>query len=697
MIIYCLISAFLNAAASLVLGGIVFSKKPRDARNLTFTGVTLFVALWSAFYFLWQIADNAAGALFYIRWFSAAAIPIPALYFHFTTELTGRRRPKEVWAGYLLTLPFLPLSFTPLIVRGLRPKLMFAYWPEPGLLYPVYLGVFFYFIVRSWQLLYEEYRVSRFLRRNQLLYVLAYTVTGFVGGATNFLLWYDLPVPPFGNVLVGAYMIGVGYSIVRFRLMDFDLLIARLLAYGLIVGLLAALTPLLAEGLSRLPVHSDLSVLLFPASLIATAIMFWLIPVLRVKVDTLLEQQVLGDRLANRDLLRRLVAKLSSAQDENELFQEVVVGLGTAFEVSNVAIYTRIEFEADYRRRTGIGPKGSPELFPGAGPLARILQEHRRTVLLDELVHSPVVENQEYFRELRRKQLIELAVPIFGDSFFYGFLTLGPRRSNALYTDADVSLLEAIGLQIGLNLRARQLERRTSQTEKLISLGTLAAGLAHELRNPLTSIQTFTALLKERPGDQEVLSGFSEVVQRDVSRIASIVDNVAAFAESNKVEMAAVPLSDVLRTVAEIVRPELQRTGTRLQLPEGVAPAPIRGNHSQLLQVFINIVQNALQALEGRPDACITVEFETSSTADNEPLVCVRVVDNGPGIDAAVLPHIFDPFTTTKATGERRGKHGMGLGLAIVKRIIQHHHGEIHVDSLPGTGTTFRIYLPILT
>ncbi|MFI5336203.1 MAG: ATP-binding protein [Opitutales bacterium] len=692
MILYCLISSFLNAAASLVLGGVVFSKKPRDARTITFTGVTLFVALWSAFYFLWQTADSTASALVYIRWFSAAAIPIPVLYFHFTTKLTGRERPREVLAGYLISLPFVPLSFTSWIVTGLRPKLMFPWWPDPGRLYPFYLAVFFYFILRSWQLLFQEYRAARFLRRNQLLYVFAYTVIGFAGGATNFLLWYDLPVPPVGNILVGVYMIGVGYAVVRFRLMEFDLLMARLLAYGILVGILAALIPLLTAVIAWFHVAGGGNVSLFMISLPATGLLFWLIPALRQRVDALLEQRVLGDRLSNRELLRSLAGRLSSAQGEPELYHDVVAGLTAALDVDDVALYTRTEFETDFTRRAGAGA----DVFPEPSPLARTLRESQRSLLLDEVAHGPADERRGYFQELRRKQGIEMAVPVFGDSFFYGFITLGPRRGHALYTDADVSLLEAIGLQVGLNLRARQLERRTSQTEKLISLGTLAAGLAHELRNPLTSIQTFSALLKERHPDPEALQEFSAVVQRDVNRIASIVENVAAFAESNKVDMTAVQLAEVLRAVADIVRPELQRTGTRLVLPAGPEPAPILGNHSQLLQVFINLVQNALQALEGRPDACITVEFEARRTSDTEPLVCVTVGDNGPGIDAAVLPYIFEPFTTTKATGERRGKHGMGLGLAIVKRIIQHHHGEIHVDSQPGQGTVFRVYLPLL-
>jgi signal transduction histidine kinase len=180
-----------------------------------------------------------------------------------------------------------------------------------------------------------------------------------------------------------------------------------------------------------------------------------------------------------------------------------------------------------------------------------------------------------------------------------------------------------------------------------------------------------------------------------VNRIASIVENVAAFAESNHVQMSAVNLFEVLTAAAEIARPELQRTQVELAMPAAETPR-VMANYSQLLQVFLNLVQNAVQAMDGRPSSRLTIGFELKLGIP-QPLLCVSLSDNGPGIEPALLPHIFDPFTTTKATGERRGKHGMGLGLAIVKRIVQHHHGEIHVSSVLGQGTTFRVYLPAVS
>ena len=699
MILYCTLSSAINCLASLALALAVFLRRPRTATSVTFGWFAVSVTLWSMAYLLWQLAADRGAALFYSRLLTAAAIIVPVAYFHCVFCLLGLRRGPVVWLSYAGALVFSGLAFTPLLIKGIAPKPPFPFWPQPGVLYALYLAFFAVYVVASLTMLVRGFRAADGLQRNQLRLVTIGTAIGFLGGSTNFFLWYDIPIPPVGNGLVTIYVVAVGYAIIRFRLMEVNLLAARLAAYTALIGILSLVTPAIVAAIGRLPLAEGYSISLVPvliASFFATAAAFILTPALRRRVDAFLERRVLGNRLADRALLRGLASKISSATDENALMLEVVHSLADALNAAEVAVYTRTEFETDFTRRAATGgslPADLPQ-FQQNSPLVQALQAAGRGLILDEEVHAAADELRNYFSALRRKQHMVVAVPIIGDTIFYGFLTLGSRADQALYNDVDVSLVETIGLQIGLNLRARQLERRASQTEKLISLGTLAAGLAHELRNPLVSIQTFSALLKERGTELDFQQEFSAVVQRDVSRIASIVENVAAFAESNKVQMTAVNLSEVLRAAAEIVRPELVRTNVELVLPAAEV-ARVTANYSQLLQVFLNLMQNSVQAMEGRPGSRLAVSFELRPGAP-QPLLCVSLTDNGPGIDPALLPHVFEPFTTTKSTGARLGKHGMGLGLAIVKRIIQNHHGEINVTSTVDQGTTFRVYLPQL-
>lgn len=695
MILYCILTSAINAAASLALSLLVFWRQPRNQANLAFSWFALTGALWSAFYFLWQISGNAADAEMATRLLTASAILIPIAYFHFVLRLLERKRLLELRIGYGLAAVFAALSFSRSLTTGVAPKAGFPYWPEPGPLYPVYLLVFFYFVIATVLMLWRGLKEAEGLERNQLRLVLLGTSIGFLGGSTNYFLWYDIPIPPVGNALVAVYVGAVAYAIIRFRLMEVNLLAARWATYTVIIALLSLATPGIVAAIGQLPIAAQYDIKLTPilfASFIATAATFAIIPALRRRVDSFLEQRVLGDRLPDRALLRGLVTKINSAADENAMLKEVVNSLAAALDVNKVSVYTRTEFDPRYSLRAVSAEwAGERPGFADQATLISALQGADHSIILDETVHAAREEARGYFIDLRRRCHVEVAVPITGDTLFYGFITLGIRADHALYNEVDVSLLDAIGLQIGLNLRARQLERRSSQTEKLISLGTLAAGLAHELRNPLVSIQTFSSLLKERGTEIDFLQEFGPIVQRDVNRIASIVENVAAFAESNRVQMTSVSVSEVLNAAAEIVRPELQRVGVDLVLP--ASASRVTGNYSQLLQVFLNLIQNAVQAMEGRSDSRMVVGFDTQ-LGGPLPLLCVTLSDNGPGIDPSMLPHIFDPFTTTKATGERRGKHGMGLGLAIVKRIVQHHLGEIQVASTPGGGTTFRVFLP---
>ena len=224
-----------------------------------------------------------------------------------------------------------------------------------------------------------------------------------------------------------------------------------------------------------------------------------------------------------------------------------------------------------------------------------------------------------------------------------------------------------------------------------------AAGLAHELRNPLVSIQTFSALLKEHGHESEFQQEFGTIMQRDVGRIASIVENIAAFAANHDVPFTAVKVEEVIKGAAEIVHPELTRTGVQLQFSSRRPVPPVHGNFSQLLQVLVNLFQNAIQALEGRPAGRITVTLTEQARDRLTSMLCITVADNGPGIDPVLLSRVFEPFATTKSTGDERNKRGMGLGLAIVRRIVQYHQGAIDVTSERGAGATFHVYLPTVT
>jgi PAS domain S-box-containing protein len=230
-------------------------------------------------------------------------------------------------------------------------------------------------------------------------------------------------------------------------------------------------------------------------------------------------------------------------------------------------------------------------------------------------------------------------------------------------------------------------EQQLRRAERLASLGTLIAGVAHELNNPLSAIKGFAQLMlmDDRPEeDREAL----EIMRREAERAAKIVADlrlVARQTQESGADRAPVDLNEVVRHVVKLRRYALTTRNVELREDLSERLPAVLGDRSQLEQVLLNLVVNAEQALSG-------VEGERRLILRTRPSgggVAVHVVDNGPGIRPDHLDRVFDPFWTTKAPGE-----GTGLGLSLVHSLVAEHGGEVRVDSEPGKGAAFTVTLP---
>lgn len=697
MIIYCIVTAVLNVLSGVILGLSVLFKDRKRHENHLFAWFTASFAAWSFFYLLWQLSDDADSALTYTRLLTGAAIYIPVTYFHFVTRLIGRAGRVEIAIGYMAAIALSCFTMTPYLVRTVEPEMMFPFWPKGGELFLPYIITFLYFTVRSWVRSLVAFKKAVYWRKKQLGYVCACTMVGWMGGLTNFLLWFGIKVPPVGNGLAMVYIFGVSYAMMRFRLADMNVVLIKGAAYLLFVAIMAAPIPLIVFSLEALVPEEmpelNRAIMYLGAFLGALAIVL-VFPLFRRRLENAVEERTSG---ADRRGLSEHIRRISLIADATQLFQETVEVVSRGLDVLNVAVYCRTEHSGGYPLRASIGFPEDVQVRESLSErdwIIRRAQSSGSVTVMYELEQGQ--ERGADWREmesLRREAGIEVIVPIKGDNVFFGVLVCGQRKDLRLYSDLAISLLEAVALQLGLTMRARQLERQANQAEKLIALGTLAAGLAHEIRNPLVSIRTFGALIEEQGGDPEFRREFKAVVERDVNRIGSIIDHVAAFAENSQVKFTAVRVSDVIGGVYDIARPEFTRGDVRLVVASAEMPA-VLGNYGQLTQVFLNLFQNAIQAMEGRGDSRIEVSFQLLSPEPGKHAVLTTIHDNGPGIDETVRTRIFDPFVTTKATGDPGARRGMGLGLAIVKRIVDGHGGSIDVVSQPGQGTSFFVQLP---
>jgi PAS domain S-box-containing protein len=259
------------------------------------------------------------------------------------------------------------------------------------------------------------------------------------------------------------------------------------------------------------------------------------------------------------------------------------------------------------------------------------------------------------------------------------------------------------------------LEEQVRRSQRLAALGQMAAGVAHEIRNPLNTIRGFTQLLQE--GMAKIFAGlppqalapgiptgaqlneFTDIIRDEIARMNNIVQDMLDFTRRREPTLASLDLVALLRELTREMEPEAREVGVTLIFNENAeAPPLIRADADKLRQVFRNILRNALQA--SKRGGIVTADIQLthgvflrdrekkSTSLAHRPEAAVRICDEGPGIPADVLPKIFDPFFTTKDVGT-------GLGLSICQKIIDEHEGRIDVESELGKGATFTVCLPI--
>ncbi|MFH1684225.1 MAG: histidine kinase N-terminal 7TM domain-containing protein, partial [Candidatus Margulisiibacteriota bacterium] len=229
---YFAFSALVNGLTSVLLGIYVLKRGFKSPLNKSYSFFAFSVFFWSLGYFFWQLSSTAANALFWSRVLMAGAILTPVAYFNFSLWLTNKYNDKK-WESnisFLVCAIFLGLSFTPMIVKEVSKKLFFTFWPNPGLMYLPFLLMFFFYAIYSLYIMYTVYRRASGHLKAQIMYVFIGTAIGFAGGSTNYFLWYDVPIPPFANILVLAYPILLAYAITKHRLMDISVVISRLVA-----------------------------------------------------------------------------------------------------------------------------------------------------------------------------------------------------------------------------------------------------------------------------------------------------------------------------------------------------------------------------------------------------------------------------------------------------------------------------------
>ena len=693
------ISGLVNGLTATAVGVYVFTRGYTDRRYQTYGLFCLSLSVWSYSYYFWLVSRTPEEAIFWVKCLMAGAIFIPLTNLHHILELLKNPPAwrRWVWLGYLACLGFLYYNlFSNLFVKRVSPKLEFPFWPEPGPAFHLFLVFFFCCFVYFLYLLAHEARGSSGLRQNQLKYLILALSLGYIGGATNFPLWYDLPVLPIGNILVSFYVLLFCYAVVKFRLLDIEILIKRGLIYALtLLGLLIPCYLLTIAAQQFL--FGAISYAFSIFTLFLFLVVAFLFPKFRFQTEEALERVFFHKRTNYRETLLRSSREMVAIVDLENLSDSLVKTVSRAFGTEAASLYLLDETKGVYNLKANIRRERDGYLqgmLPKSDPLIQCLTTNQEGVVKEELEMAKDIIGLQVAEKMGELEA-EISVPIISKQNLIGILNLGHKEEKQIYSSEDLELLSTLANQAAIALENARLYENLKQSQdtlrradRLSSLGLLTAGLAHEIRNPLVAIRTFTQLLPERYNDAEFREGFQGLALKEVDRICGLINDLLSFARPSRPNVAEENMNDVVDGIARILETEAKEKGVEIARDFGLDLPKVWIDREQMKQVFMNLILNAIQAMREGGSIFISTRLISRDEAGHSgQFVQVEVRDTGIGIPAENLDHIFDPFFTSK-------DEGSGLGLSISHQIVQEHGGYVTVESKLDVGTTFFVNLP---
>ena len=543
---YYAIVQFINAILFFSIGLFIYLNDKKSKLHKTFFLFCLSGAVWMGCYVIWLFAASYTAGLFWIRTLHIGAIFIPTTYLHHILIFLGYgnedRKKLFIKICYVLSFFFLSISYSPIFIKDVTQKLSFPYWPEPGPAYHFYIIYLVGSSLYSWYLMAKKYKsTSGKKEQDQIKYVLIASMLAFIGGETNFFLFYNIQIPPVGDFLMVLYPIGIAYVILRHKLFGITIIIRKGLVYSML-------------------------------GTIVTSIFFALMLVIEKFFQGLVGYQT--------------------------LFVTLVVGFLLTF---------------------------------GFTPLKNFLQ-----------------------RFVDRR-------------FFHG-------------------TLEEIATE------NEHLHQEMLKQDRIKAVATLAASMAHEIKNPLTVIKTYTDFLPERHEDEKFISDFVRLVKPQVEKINFTVQQLLDFSKQSIPDLKPVNIHHVITEVLEFLSGDFLKSRIMPQIQFSNDDVIILADNNQLKQVFLNLFLNAIDAMPRGGRLIVSGSLGSDKNANpqnNSKFLEVHIKDTGEGISQENLKRIFNPFFTTKPTGT-------GLGLSVVHDILEQHKATIKAESEKGEGATFVIRFPVI-
>lgn len=700
------ISSIMAFSFCVVLAILINFRDRGNPLNSSFALITFLAGVWSLYPFLSMNATDPTIAILYVRGVYFAAVFVPSTFLKFVFALIRRplskREEMVLFFSYLVSSVLFGLNFTPLLVKSLR-EFSWGFFMVPGQAYYFYTLFFGFICFYAFIKLIIAFRQSKGIQKQQLKCVFLAFIFAYVSGLMHFSAVYIGPqVEIFPHDLLLIVFAGtIAYSIIRHHLLDIEIVIKRGLVYSLLTGLITGIfVSLIFVGnyfFSGLTGYNPLL-----SGVIGGFVISLIFQPLRDAIQTVVDRTFFRARYNYQQILSKYSHTLAQPMADLNRFSRIAPYLITkSMKLSGSSVMVLDRESHNYLLRAGEREAQQLEgtvVSDDSALIKELMKQHNGFSLeeISELEKTASGKEKQHYQEIMEtmnKLKSVLIIPSISEGQYFhkptllSTINLGRKMSDESFSREDVEFLRTLANQASISIEyafmleeLQKNQQRVVQSEKLATIGTTTAGVAHELKNPLTYLHTLGQILPSKWQDKEFMESVIKLLPAETQRMQLIVEGLLDYSRSRELMLKPLDVSTVTDKGLALLTYEIRKQ--RIEVKTNYDhKCQALGDPNRLMQVFMNVIANAVQAM-GQAGGNLTI-----TTLDEDNWVVVKITDTGPGMSREQQKKIFDSFFTTK-------EGGTGLGLPISKKIVEEHHGTMEVESAEGKGTTFTISLP---
>ena len=684
----------------LFLGALVIKHGPKQLLNRLLALICLGGTFWLASLFLMTVPWDLGGIKQYLsKIVYTGATMITVFYVHFTSSMLKLRNKNFLKTTYVLGVFFLILIiFTEKIITTQFFYYSWGPYPIHGPLNPLYLMyVLFLFMYCLWHLGGASYGKKRRnfnqIEKNKIKYVFWAFLIGNIG-AVDFIPNYGIEFYPFGYLNIAVFISVIVFAIIKHQLLDIEIIIKKTLVFaGLFAASYAVFASFAYVGTIFFEniVHSRWMALV-PSVL---AIVLMVRPLENFLIN-ITDKYLFQKKYDYKELLKLFSDEVLTVLELDKLVNLTVDKLVEFVKLNNAAFLLYDEEKEEFDIAASAGEEGEKISLKINATFVTYMQRTGRYILLEDPMRKEPLDVAIAERMKGLKAV--LAIPLMNRNNLIGVLILGGKKSDENFTQDDIDVLLPLARTLSIAIANAQLftklsqaQAQAAQREKMAVIGTLSAGINHEICNPLGIArgQCEMFLLNMSDGvykdksHEELLDKAKVIMQKvmnETDRATVITRKLSSFAKPAKGEISHdVQVEKEVEEVIALIEHDLKLDNILIEKEIRAGLPYVSADRKQIQEIFFNIIRNAAQAIKGNGKITIRAKEENGK-------IKVDVEDTGTGISQRHLDQIFNPFFTTKEPGK-----GTGLGLFIVKQIVERNNGRISVESEVGKGTIFHI------